>query len=96
MKILEKINLFWDIDPKSIDLKEHKRFVLERILSRGDCDDFAWAKVTYTLDDFKETIIHSRSLDVRSRNFWQLYFEITTEPCTETFLNQEQSAFSQR
>lgn len=96
VKILEKINLFWDTDPKSIDVKAHKRFVLERILSRGDFDDFAWAKTTYTLDDFKEVVMESRSLDVRSRNFWQHYFGITPDLCTETSLRQEQSAFSRR
>lgn len=96
MKILEKINLFWDTDSKNINIHTHKRFILERILSRGDEEDITWAKTTYTDEDFRDVIMHSRSLDPRSRNFWQLYFGITTDSCTPTFSNQEQSAFSQR
>jgi hypothetical protein len=96
VNIFNKINLFWDIDPASIDIQTHKQFVLERILSRGDLDDVAWAKETYTIDDFKDVVTHSRSLDPRSRNFWHHYFGILSEPCTETSLNQTQSAFSKR
>jgi hypothetical protein len=96
VKILEKVNLFWDTDPKSIDVETHKRFILERIFLRGDEQDFAWAKTMYTEDDFRDVIVNSRSLDVRSRNFWHNYFGITTDPCTPISSKQEQSAFSQR
>ncbi|MBI4994134.1 hypothetical protein HZC21_00610 [Candidatus Peregrinibacteria bacterium] len=29
-------SLFWDIDPKTIDLKKHKRYIIERILDFGN------------------------------------------------------------
>ena len=48
MATLEKVNLFWDIDPKTLDTERHRRFIIGRILARGDLDDFAWAKTMYS------------------------------------------------
>lgn len=34
--------LFWDTDPASMDLWNHKKFIIERILEFGDEDAYRW------------------------------------------------------
>lgn len=93
MATLEKVNLFWDIDPKTLDTERHRRFIIGRILARGDLDDFAWAKTMYSESAIKDVVCTSRSLDKRSINFWQNYFQITSQVCTPRSSNQAQGAF---
>ncbi len=96
MSTLSKVNLFWDIDPKTLDILQHRRFIIVRILARGNLDDFAWAKKTYSEDDMKDALCSSRSLDNRSLNFWLHYFHIAPQACTQKSSKQTPGAFSVR
>ena len=93
MPTLKKVNLFWDVDHTMLDATKHRRFIVERILGRGDIDDLRWAEVTYGAETIKEVVCSARSLDRRSLNFWQLYFSITPSVCIPKSSRKAQSAF---
>lgn len=81
METLQKQALFWDVDLKAMDLEQHKRFIIERILARGDVDDFRFAQKTYGNDALKETLLKAKTLDPLSLNFWCFYFNIDKQQC---------------
>jgi hypothetical protein len=81
METLRKKALFWDIDLDSLDPEQNKRFVIERILGRGDVDDVRWARERYGDEALKETLLLSRTLDRKSLSFWCSYFDLDTSLC---------------
>ncbi len=36
--------LFWDIDPETLDLGKHSRFIIERVLKKGSLEDWLYLK----------------------------------------------------
>lgn len=83
MKTLSKQILFWDVDREAMDPEKHKRFIIERVLARGDTDDFRWAKDRYGLDTLKEVLINAKTLDAKSLSFWTAYFSLSPDSlCT--------------
>lgn len=83
METLQKRSLFWDVDFKTMDLEQNKRFIIERILTRGDVEDFHWAQKKYGDKDLKETLLKAKTLDRKSLSFWCFYFNIDKKQCTE-------------
>lgn len=96
MKTLEKPSLFWDVDVQTLDTAKHGRFIIERILSRGDMDDIAWMKGTYDDNTITDVLRASRTIDPRSLNFWCNYFSVSPETCTAKHSRRTPSAFSAR
>lgn len=83
METLQKRSLFWDVDFKTMDLEQHKRFIIERILARGDVDDFRFAQEKYGDAALKEALLKAKTMDRKSLSFWCLYFNIDKQQCTE-------------
>lgn len=42
-------NLFWDVDYQTLDFNKNKEFIIARVLSQGDIDDFNKIKDHYGL-----------------------------------------------
>ena len=68
--------LFWDIDPNTLDLNKHSRFIIERVLSKGGFDDWVLLKKIYGLNKIKKESLQIRSLDKRTIGFLSNYFSI--------------------
>ncbi len=83
MKTLEKTSLFWDVTPAELDKDKHSRFIIERVLARGDLDDLAWAKSNYGEDALKQAFIGAKTLDKRSVTFFGHYFNIDPSLCIQ-------------
>lgn len=83
METLQKRDLFWDVDSGSIDPKQSRRFILERILLRGDVDDVRWAQAFYGDDALKEVLLQARTIDKKSLSFWCFYFNIDKQRCIQ-------------
>lgn len=83
METLQKRTLFWDVDRESIDPERNKRFIIERILARGDVDDFRFAESTYGDDAIRETLLKAKTIDRKSLSFWCFYFNIDKQRCIE-------------
>lgn len=82
-------NLFWDVDETTLDDQEHRRFIIERVLTRGLLTDW-WALIRlYDWETIKTEIVQIRYLDKRTLNFCSTFFHIpkTTFRC----YNQPQS-----
>lgn len=64
--------LFWDVDPKTINPKKHARYIIERILDFGDDREVRWLAKYYSSRLIKDTIRKSRVLDPKSKSLWAL------------------------
>ena len=71
--------LFWDIKPESIDFDKHVRYVVERVLTRGNCSDWSELRKFYGLERIKSEIIQVRYLDRITLSFCSAYFNIPKE-----------------
>ncbi|MBF0433347.1 MAG: hypothetical protein HQK83_18865 [Fibrobacteria bacterium] len=78
MKLFRK-DLFWDVDPEKIDYKQHARFIIERVLSRGSLDDWLYIKAKYTLSEIKKHVVNIRSMDKKSLSFCSKILDIPRE-----------------
>lgn len=67
--------LFWDVDPKTIQVRRHSRYIIERILDLGDLEALWWAQKQYPTALIIEVCRTSRRLSQRSKMFWSLWFE---------------------
>lgn len=66
--------LFWDTALENINLKSHARYVMEKVLEFGDLDAFEWLRDVYPGWQIRETLLLSRTLSEKSRNFWTIWF----------------------
>lgn len=94
MKTLNKKSLFWDT--QKVDPKKNEKFVIERILSLGEKDDFDWARKFYGEDRLKKYLLEGKNIDEKSLLFWCQYFKINPKKCTQNQLTMKQSAFWRR
>lgn len=72
-------NLFWDVDFNSIDLEKHARFVIGRVLTKGNLNDWFEIKKIYGLNRIKKEIVQLRYLDKKTLNLVSLIFDIPKE-----------------
>ncbi len=62
---------FWDVDFERLDLKKHRKFILERFLNYGTFDTFKWIFRTFNNDEVKD-FIDTKGVYSLTRN--SLYF----------------------
>jgi len=67
--------LFWDVDPKTIDPKKHARYIIERILDFGYDDEVKWVWHFYSHDIISRTVKDSRVLFPQTRSLWRNLIE---------------------
>ncbi len=63
---------FWDVDPKTLDLPTHKRFIIERLLHYGNEQSWPWLKANFTNQEMTDIASHSRELSLKDKNFYLL------------------------
>jgi hypothetical protein len=65
--------LFWDVDPRGIELPRHADYVIERVMLRGDWGAMVWLRRTFpreVLADFLQR--KADRLPARERAYWHL------------------------
>ncbi len=72
--------LFWDTPIDSIDVTLHKKYIIERVLTKGFLQDFYLLQNLYSKNDIKIALKKSKVLDAKTANFCSHYFDI---PITE-------------
>lgn len=72
-------NLFWDTDIRSINLKKHRRYIIERVLTRGSKKDFETLLSLYSKKVISFALRMSTELDPQTRQFCSKYFNIPIE-----------------
>ena len=71
-KIKLRQSLFWDVNPKTIDLKKHAQYVIERVLDFGNDKEVRWMYHYYDTSLLKQVVSKSRLLRPRTKNLWTL------------------------
>jgi len=69
-------NLFWDTPIKNIDLKKNRRYVVERVVTRGFLEDLYILINLYSKEEIREALKKSKELDPKTIHFCNHYFEI--------------------
>jgi len=65
-------SLFWDVDPKTINIKKHAAYIIERILDFGRDKEVSWLWRTYNRPQLKKVVSSSRSLRPQTKALWTL------------------------
>ncbi len=69
-------SLFWDVDPKNIDLEKNARYVIERVLDFGRGEEVRWMFKQYPRERIAEVLRLPRSqVDPKSRALWDLILQ---------------------
>ena len=71
--------LFWDVDVYTIDYEKHARFVIDRVLSRGNLNDWWQLCRFYGLDTIEEEALQIRYMDKLTLNFCHTLFNTPKE-----------------
>lgn len=61
--------LFWDVDRETVDPREHREFVVQRVVERGTIADWRFLRKQYGLDGIVDSAKKLRSLDPASLSF---------------------------
>jgi hypothetical protein len=69
---------FWDVDFNLLDLKKHRKFILERFLNYGTFDTFKWIFKTFDSEEVKE-LIDKKGMHSLSRNSFYFWKKISKE-----------------
>jgi len=65
--------LFWDVNPKNIDVKKNARYIIERVLEFGDPGEVGWVLRYYPKSTIKKVIHLPRvQLSPKSKALWSL------------------------
>jgi hypothetical protein len=75
-KIQLRNTLFWDVDTALMDAEKSKLLIIERVLSRGNMNEFKQLIIFYDQNELKESVIKIGSLDARTLNFISGYLNI--------------------
>lgn len=63
-------SFFWDINFKTLSLKNAPVFILKRVLDRGQTKDILWLKNHYKNKDIKNLLLSTRDLSQKTATFW--------------------------
>ena len=67
--------LFWDVNPKNIDVKKNAQYIIERILDFGNDKEVKWLYNFYNKVLLKKVVAKSRSLRAETKNLWMLFLK---------------------
>ena len=65
-------SLFWDVNPKNIDVEKNAQYIIERILDFGDDKEVKWLWHFYNKKRLKKVVAKSRCLRPRTKKLWTL------------------------
>lgn len=71
--------LFWDCDYSKVDFDKNSRYIIEKVVTRGQLDDWHEIRRYYGDDKIKEDVINIRSLPYRVMNFLSVIYNIPPE-----------------
>jgi len=74
--LFTKPYLFWDVEPAKLDVEQHKRFIIERVLKFGYPVDVNILLENYSGEEIAETVRLSRMLDRKTATYWALHYHI--------------------
>lgn len=70
---------FWDVDPKSVNPKKSPKYVINRLLDKGDLEAVRWVLRSFDKETIVETLKTIRDFSPRAGYFWSRYLHIPVE-----------------
>lgn len=66
--------LFWDVDHQTVDLKRHRDYVMERVMSRGGWAAMTWLRRVYSKEEMADFLMRKGKsrLAPRELAYWSL------------------------
>jgi hypothetical protein len=91
-------NLFWDCDFSSVDLDQHRNFVIRRVLDRGDWDSIRWLRKAVGDTAIREWFLakNGGGLDPRRLQFWGIILDLPADRVDEWIREARQSVWHGR
>lgn len=71
--------LFWDTDIANVDFDKHASYVVEKVVTRGQFNDWQEIKRYYGIDTIKSLVVGIRSMPSRVTGFLSLVLDIPLE-----------------
>ncbi len=65
-------SLFWDTNPKKLDLQKNAKYIIERIMDFGNERDVKWMRKQYPKELLAQVSKSSRQLHTSSKTLWTL------------------------
>jgi hypothetical protein len=62
-------NLFWDTDPSKVDMEQHAKYIVGRVLDYGSWEDWLLIRSYYGIDRLREIAMGLRSMFPESLSF---------------------------
>lgn len=93
-KMMLESGIFWEYDPKTMDIEDHRALIIRRVLEFGDLEHIRWMFGQYGRDVVQEVFESGAPLSKKSENFWQKYFK--SKVCMRKQSIQKQSMFLNR
>jgi hypothetical protein len=63
---------FWGDDLAQLNWNDHKKYITQILLDKGDVDTISWLFTQISKNDLKK-VIPELKLSDKSRNFWETY-----------------------
>lgn len=73
MKTVVLKKYFWDTDFRALNIKNQKKYILERVLELGDEKAAKWMLKNFSKKDILAALKNKRNISERSRIFWKLF-----------------------
>jgi len=67
---------FWDVDAKKLNPSKYPKYVINRLLDKGDFKAARWTLKTFPKKTIKETFKTMRDFSPKNGTFWTLYLKI--------------------
>ena len=77
LQIKFRPELFWDVDPKTVNPDLHKKYIIERIMDFGNDEEVRWMWRHYPKEILAEVVDKSRVIHNSSRSLWRLMTQAT-------------------
>ncbi len=65
-------SLFWDTDPKKLDIHKNAKYIIERIMDFGNDEEVHWMRGQYSKSLLSQVAKTSRVLHSSSKTLWTL------------------------
>ena len=70
--------LFWDVDPASVDVVDHRDYVMERVMGRGGMAAMRWLRRTYSASELAVFLqAKGHRLAPREQAYWSLIARVS-------------------
>jgi hypothetical protein len=78
-KMFLRKTLFWDVNQAELNPHTSKSLIMERVLTRGNMDEFKQLIRFYTIQELTQTVLKIGYMDRRTLNFIAEYLNLSKE-----------------